>query len=490
MSNCGKYVDRNPTLRAAGICTKILETAEDALKRYSIDEAAESIMHTKCLQKYNAMRGDLLPNQRFIPEENLKELLSPELQKSRFVVFREKFAENMYSKKAELGKALQVDSKPEYITNESTTFGEPTQRSEPLYNLMFPCKSPDEVNRDYVRWHEKYIISHGHYLPSEQIRRHYTKPFDRHNNFGQVYDVDFNGKYVKRAMEQCDSLIVVSKAQKQYLERTLGHLGRSINRENHITPDMTFGAPSKPNECNVKALIELQDQCEGTSPLITAIGNLNKIRQSLFDRHTLHMQDLKLALEKSDIKKTGLLTWNQIYEILYREGVHLNPHKITPALRHFNLIENEGLPSECIKYEELWKLLHVQYPIPKIGNISKMPPNIYNKDTTYRLMCQDRTKPPVEALPLKPFDPEFADEPTTVKDVISPDIPMHFGLTPSDFAKLRTKEELRRIFKRLINADEFDPLWEAAYNNLRRTNELISVVEIRNVMDSKKTPTV
>ncbi|XP_018789609.1 PREDICTED: EF-hand domain-containing family member B-like [Bactrocera latifrons] len=487
MSNCGKYVDRNPSLRAAGKCFVSKEKTEDALKIFSTEEAAENILLTKCRLNNKNVSNDVLPFQRYIPEENIKELLSPELKKSRFVVFREKFAENMYFKKPELGKVFPLDSKPQNVTNDNTTFGDSTIRSESLYDLILPRKSPDEVNREYVRWHEKYIISHGHYLPSEQLSRHYKKPFDKNNHFGTVYDVDFNGKYVKRAIQQCDNLIIISKAQKQFLERTLGRLGRSIYRENrYITPEMSFGAPSGADECNVKALMEIQDQCEGTSPLITALGHLNKVRQKLFERHNFHMQDLKLALENHDIKKTGLLTLKEIFEILRREGVYCNSEKITTALRHFKLIENEGLPTEGVKYEELWKLIHVQYPIPKTGNISKMPPNIYNKETTYRLLCQDRNKPPVEAIPSKPFDTENAEEPTTVKDVISPDIPMHFGLAPSDFAKLRPKEELRRIFKRLLDAEKFDITWETAQNKLKRSNELISVDELRQAMNSHK----
>ncbi|CAD6999054.1 unnamed protein product [Ceratitis capitata] len=485
MSNSGKFVDRNPTLRAAGKSFISKDKAEDALKMYSTEEAAENVMLTKCLLKNKKSRADLLPFERYIPEENIKELLSPELKKSRFVVFREKFAENMYFKKSELGKVFPLDSKPENITNDNTTFGDFTKRSESLYDLILPPKSPEEVNREYVNWHEKYIISHNHYLPAEQIRRHYTKPFDKQNHFGIIYDVDFNGKYVKKAMEQCDNLIVISKAQKEYLERTLGRLGCSITRENrYITPDMSFGAPTGADECDVKTLMQLQNQCERSSPLITALGHLNKVRQRLFERKNFHMQDLKLALEKQDIKKTGLLTLSQLFEILRQEGVYCNSDKITIALRHFKLIENEGLPTEGVKYEELWKLIHVQYPIPKIGNISKMPPNIYNKKTTYRLLCQDRTKPAIESIPLKRFDPEKSSEPTTVKDVISPDIPMHFGLGPSDFAKLRPKEELRRIFKRLLDEEKFDMVWDATHNKLKRANELMSVDEIHEAMNS------
>lgn len=171
MSNCGKYVDRNPTLRAAGKCFASKEKAEDALQIFSTEEAAENILLTKCRLSNKKVNNDVLPFQRYIPEENIKELLSPELKKSRFVVFREKFAENMYFKKAELGKVFPLDSKPQNITNDNTTFGDSTMRSESLYDLILPRKSPDEVNRDYIRWHEKYIISHGHYLPSEQISR-------------------------------------------------------------------------------------------------------------------------------------------------------------------------------------------------------------------------------------------------------------------------------------------------------------------------------
>ncbi|XP_067625305.1 EF-hand domain-containing family member B-like [Eurosta solidaginis] len=479
MSNCGKFVDRNPTMRSAGICTVKIGSTGSAMKMYSVEEAAEDVLRTKRRKKYQEFRDDLLPYHRCVPEENVKELLSPESKKSRFVEFREKFAENMYFKKPELGKVFPAGSKPENITNDNTTFGYALIRSEPAYDLVFPHKTPEEVNREYIRWHDKYIISHNHYLPGEQIRRHYPKPFNPNAHFGIVYDVDINGKNVKRVMEQCDNLIVVSKAQKQFLERTMGHLGHAIKR--NITPDTPLGVRTVSDYCNVKALIEVQDQCERTSPLIDAIGHLNKIRQNLFERQNFHMQDLKLALEASDVKKTGLLPLKQIFEIMRRELVYCNPQNVITALRHFQLIEDEGQPTEAVKYEELWKLLHIQYPIPKTGNISKMPPNIYNKDTTYRFMCKDLKKPPVQGRTLKRLSLKH-EEPTTVKDVISPDIPMKFGLAPSDFAKLRAKHELRRIYKNLLDDEKFENIWTTVKNYLQRSTELISVDEMRQVM--------
>lgn len=107
-----------------------------------------------------------------IPEINqLKDVLAPDLNKSRFLEFRDRFYENLYCKKVPLGKITPANSKPDDVTNESRTFGKPHPKTESLYELALPKKSPDVVMREYVKWHDKYRLSHGHYFPSEQVHR-------------------------------------------------------------------------------------------------------------------------------------------------------------------------------------------------------------------------------------------------------------------------------------------------------------------------------
>lgn len=87
--------------------------------------------------------------------------------------FKEKFYEEMYFKKTTLGGVKKTYSKPEDVTNISQTFGSPSSQSqnECLYDVILPAKSAEQVNKEYEAFHDKYIISHNHYFPSEQVNR-------------------------------------------------------------------------------------------------------------------------------------------------------------------------------------------------------------------------------------------------------------------------------------------------------------------------------
>lgn len=172
MANKGKFFDRMPDTRAAGIVIEPDGNIGDNLKVYPLVEQAENIMKRKCRQQLQEKRRDgNLGYRQNMPTDSVPELMSPELKKSRFLVFREKFMEGMFLPKVELGKSFNVGSKPDHFTNTSTTYGNKIERSEDCYQLIFPNKSPEQVNREFIEWHDKKLISHNRYLPSEQINR-------------------------------------------------------------------------------------------------------------------------------------------------------------------------------------------------------------------------------------------------------------------------------------------------------------------------------
>lgn len=173
MANKGKYVDRNPDIHAAGkIVDNDLNVGDTLLANYSLEEYAENVIKKKCKeQNEQCKKKGSVGYSTTLPVESLKEIMSPESKKSRFVTFREKFQESMFFKKPELGKPFSLQCKPEELNNENTTYGKASIRSESCYGLILPNKSPEQVNREYIKWHDKYIISHKHYLPSEKINR-------------------------------------------------------------------------------------------------------------------------------------------------------------------------------------------------------------------------------------------------------------------------------------------------------------------------------
>lgn len=168
MANRGKFVDKNPEINAAGVVIEPSDAIGDSLKIYSNEEAAKYIIDKKCKIAKEKVIAKLPLH---LPEGSVHELLTPEMKKSRFVAFREKFSEDMFFPKPELGKALQSNSIPSNLSNESKCYGKLSTKEEALYSIVLPKKSQEEVNREYIKWHDKYLISHKHYLPSEMVKR-------------------------------------------------------------------------------------------------------------------------------------------------------------------------------------------------------------------------------------------------------------------------------------------------------------------------------
>lgn len=250
---------------------------------------------------------------------------------------------------------------------------------------------------------------------------------------------------------------------------------------------MTFGQTREGvnSKCDAKALMENIDPCVKKTKLIESISHVNRLRRTLFSRINFHIHDLKFAMEKRDTDNTGYLSLSKIFEAAHSLFIHMDEEKIKTATQLFGLLEDEGLPTERINYESFLKILQIQYPLPKTGNISTMPDNIYNKETTYRELCRDLQKKPNEA-PKGGIRKGYSTEViTTAKDLISPDIPLQFGLDHRDFEARRSKEELRRIFKQVITADnKFDEIWEMTKAKLNVENDLISVDELRHTLNS------
>lgn len=167
MSFKRNYIDHNPSVRPTGKLIQSDEAVGDILKIYTSEEAAFNIINSMCKNQHQTIQntGDLAFG-KFLSTESVKDLLSPELKKSRFIAFREKFSEDMFLKKHELGKALSIP-----FTNDNFTYGFKNNTSESVYELICPNKSPQQVNEEFLKWHDKYLVSHKNYLPSERIKR-------------------------------------------------------------------------------------------------------------------------------------------------------------------------------------------------------------------------------------------------------------------------------------------------------------------------------
>jgi len=173
MANVGRFKDRNADLRAAGVSSAVdyENTTGNCLINSHPEEIAEHLIKAECKRLRLKNTGQLYPESPCLPAVTVPELMAIEKSKSRFTAFKEKFSEEMYLKQAKLAEAKPTFSKPDSVTNWSRTFGRETKAKERLYDLVMPPKKAEQVNREYGEFHDKHIVSHNHYFPSEQINR-------------------------------------------------------------------------------------------------------------------------------------------------------------------------------------------------------------------------------------------------------------------------------------------------------------------------------
>ncbi|EDV51429.1 uncharacterized protein LOC6544541 [Drosophila erecta] len=483
MANKGHFIDRNASIPTAGLSTSGLDGEAGVKVCLSIsnpEELAETLVRRNCGQisekSFHLPAGSVLPS-----SSSIQDLLTSELQKSRFMSFKEKFYEETYFKKATLGEVKKTYSKPDNVTNTSQTFGSPSSPSqtESLYDVILPAKSAEQVNKEYETFHDKYIISHNHYFPSEQVNRRYSQPFDPKSPCGDVRTVGDFGLKVKRCLEEGENhLKVIGKAQVDFMNRTEAPLGMRNKKYTCAVPDITFGVPLRSNG-DVKMLLNNIEPCEKTNRLLDAIRYLNKKRHSLRNPLEFHKYVLNSVLERSDTDKTGHLPLARILEIFRSFHIRLDAHKIRLALSNFRMILDEGCATERVNYLDFCRLLSIQWSLPKTGNLTNVS-DVSCLDTTYRLLCADRENK------FKgdsgTINQNLEEHKTCAKDLITPVLATLRGLTHSDFSCLRPKGEIERIFRSLVPTEKFEAIWQNLMTEFKDQNEMASVSQFRTEM--------
>ncbi|EDV97089.1 EF-hand domain-containing family member B [Drosophila grimshawi] len=491
MANIGRFRNRNGDARAAGVVSTIdaENTTSNCLINAQPEEIAEHLITTDCRRQKLKSAGQLWPEAPYLPAVSVPDLLAVETAKTRFTVFKEKFSEDMYLKSAKLGEAKPTFSKPDHVTNLSCTFGQQTKSPSSLYDLVLPRKPAEQVNREFAKFHDKYVLSHNHYFPSEQVNRRYAAPFRQQDTFGRATQGDVSGQLVKRCMQQCAGhVIIISKEQMDFIDRTYPRIGKKYKIYPYTVPShLTYGTPTYVPDCDCKMLIEDIAPCRSNQHLLDALGHLNMWRHKLQKRSDFHMFDLISVLEHSDKEQTRHLPLKKIFEMMHRMHLYIDIHKMRTTLAHFKLILDENCATERVNYDDFCRLLNIQNPLPTTGNISTMPANVYNKETTYRLLCSDLGKQPNQAPMRKPKPQQFEDEATNVKELLTPDISSLYGVSPSDFQLQRPKEHLEQIFKDIVNVSDFETIWQQLIATHKDQNGSVSVVQFREAMDNMET---
>ncbi|KAH8264999.1 hypothetical protein KR038_012066 [Drosophila bunnanda] len=486
MANLGHYTDRNPDLRAAGIST--IRNPEDAYGAkeccVSLDTGEEA--EHQILAHCRRLKPKPYARTPKSPIGNMDDHFGQGPRKAPFAELQERARENSFVRRSALGQAMETYSKPENVTNWSHTFGKVSPPEDTVYSVIMPPKTAEQVNREYAAYHDQHIISHNHYFPSEQINRRYSQHFNRFGTFGVPTYTDSTGIKVKNCLNESEEYLkIIKKPKKDLDDRTKAPLGKKFLWYPYKIPEnMTFGKMSQ-RDFGVQSLMEYTSPSSRTDQMTAAISHINHLRNILQHRDDFNMNQLITALDKRDTEGTCQLPLAQIIQIMRKMNIPVNIEKIRIAASHFRLFVDENGCNERVRYGELCDLLSVLRPLPMIGSISPEPETIYNKVTTYRQLCADLAKKPVEGPVYKrphitPIEEDMDN--THVKDVIMPDPPMLSGIWPSDLRKSRAKDEMERIFQGFVSKEDFARIWQSLMENQQDAKEMASIQQFRGEM--------
>ncbi|XP_017080114.1 uncharacterized protein LOC108113919 [Drosophila eugracilis] len=484
MANLGRYLDRNPDMRAAGLSSIMNTNAlRESFLVAHIEEEAENRIRPLCRQH----RPQPCKRTPKIPTNMIEEIFSNQ-SKGLFSEFQDNIRENMFIKKPLVGQAREANSKPDYVTNMSRTFGQicDTSPEDSLYCLVLPPKPAEQVNREFADCHDMHIISHNHYFPAEQINRRYAKSFNRYDTFGVHLGIDPSGKSVKGCLKEGDEhLTIVKKPQKDLEDRTKGPLGKKFTWYPYKIPEnITFGR-TLPHDIDVRSLLENTSPSLYSEKLAGAISHLNMLRKFLQERDDLNINQLITAFGKKDKEGNHQLPLTELIQVMRRMSIPVNMEKVRTAISHFKLFVDEGCCSEKVKYEDWCELLTIVKTLPIVGSISPTPKVMYNKDTAYRQLCADLLKKIPEGPNYRHHHRSLIKQDiydTRVKDVISPELSTLCGLCPSDFKVLRNKVEIERIFNGIITKKNFESVWQRLMDEHKDQNDMASVAQFRTKM--------
>ena len=267
MSNVGKFRDRNPGLRPAGVVTTIpddstraciqppppRESTPEKIKKYRKsfnDEPGMKQIHYGILE-------DPLPPSTFSygkkshNSDHVHQIIGPNKSQS-LAQYEKELRENKYASsiKEPLAKGFERGyTFPQQVYSNEFRFGQQTEPSENSKLLIFPPNGQIEEKPEVK---QLYYKSHGVTEMGEQMTRNYNWSFDKtQQRFGLPDPVETNGVAIALRPEAFNSshpkTEIIKKTVEDYRNSTHEELGKSKNLGTGKPPvpvDHTFGIPT------------------------------------------------------------------------------------------------------------------------------------------------------------------------------------------------------------------------------------------------------
>ncbi|XP_014256666.1 EF-hand domain-containing family member B-like isoform X2 [Cimex lectularius] len=504
----GKFVDRCPGVKAAGVKTKIVadDTVHNCVHHLSTDEIVQSIINAQPKPKPPFRIPPKNPPYTPLPiylgfnSDISKVLVQP--KKTFFAALKDELKETAYKSYwlNELGALPdQTANLPVGMNMYTTVFGKPSHQASYMHagDLINPKKCPHIVEKEAMKGKELYKISHKAYLPGEQVKHDPMMKFPPNLIFGKTTLASYDGKGVNTLMNWIDQNEVSTTSQSLAFFRYRHHheLGKPLKR---------IGIPKKFDKCFTFGKVERKEKDFEENPSLELAEQVAFVYNMKINLRKKHFNFLPLLtnLRELDVEGTGILEQGQFFDIVKSYGLQFYREKIDPICKKLKIYTDDG---KGVYYDKFCALINPAEDLPNFGKvIPKSRETTYSSE--YMSMCSDLQskdeKQPAAGLPSNPLkfgeitipagmckaNHDDLPSETDVSELLRPNIFLQYGLSHRDFFQPRTKNFLRDLWAKVgvdIPGNIFEMLW--AEGERRDGVENVSIETFRNMLDEVST---
>ncbi|XP_049781242.1 EF-hand domain-containing family member B [Schistocerca cancellata] len=488
MAYIGKFTDRSPSIRAAGISVP-LDDIKECFKFVSLGEQLKAVgvkeEHEK--RTYPMPKSD---GKRYAGlYTDVRAMIQPPL-KSAFQELKEELEEIAHAKghSAPTSHYL-LPSRDIY----EKTYGISTKSDVTAGETINPPKSPGQVMFENSLGHELYVKTHMSYAPGEQVNRNYTSPNFKHDKkFGMPTPWDETGIWVAKVIKWINNeeMCVVTRRQAEYVAQTQPQLGKVLQPNHVLETCVPRGHIFGKTEDRILTLGDVMRQTEPSlekQEQMDYFGYINKIRFVLKHRDPeFPFQDFYEKLKNCDTQFKNVIPLEELYHACNQYRVPVNQRLLEGLLALTSILSEK----KHVYYRKFFELINTNFALPEVPKICDIPLEQQLYETTYASAAADLKRIHTAGQEPEKCETDLGDQcsGSTVRSLISPSIYILHGLNCGDMLKPRCKQEIYEMFQKTgtaLDEEKFDVLWTEACKIDK--NEKVCVETFKNVLNSKTT---
>ncbi|XP_072009751.1 EF-hand domain-containing family member B isoform X1 [Engystomops pustulosus] len=443
--------------------------------------------------------------------------------------------ESIYSSvgRSPLGKSYdQSVAFPSSINFTETTFGRKYQRSLSAGVLINPTKSVQEIEEEWHKGHDLYVVTHNDYDVGELRNRKYdwTK-YKKDNKFG-IETPHFNdGRHVARSlrwiqeMKTKEAANIVSKRVDDFRERSQHQLGKVLDPiadTLKVPADHTFGILLQPEKYGVGDILHYRSPKDFQRGKEKQMAILATVQQQLKKANHRNFTSLQQAFRHYDKNGDGKIDKDDLKKACDQFGLNLDPVILDSLIQHCD-VDKDGLinfiefanflnwkdkmsigdpghlnPEDLIleegASEKTVRTLSRGNQAPefyqtsssRINAVVGSPGSVYKHTHGVPTIRTDLAPPKFRRISDRT---NYGDESNTF-GLLCPSIFTQHMVYERDIFKSRSKEEVAQILQNIginIPDNTFEELWKLAAK--RHPRGEVSVETMRSVLDDMQSNT-